>query len=68
MLCRDVGGMTDRHPLLTRHSEALDLFGDRVRTVRDDQWDLHALGPARALSPVTPSAVRKPPGTPRGTP
>ncbi|WP_189191056.1 maleylpyruvate isomerase N-terminal domain-containing protein [Streptomyces albiflavescens] len=31
--------MTGTKPLLTRHAEALDLLGDRVRTVRDDQWD-----------------------------
>ncbi|GAA5012670.1 TIGR03086 family metal-binding protein [Streptomyces siamensis] len=26
-------------PLLTRHAQALDLFGDRVRQVRADQWE-----------------------------
>ncbi|AVH61004.1 MULTISPECIES: TIGR03086 family metal-binding protein [Streptomyces] len=31
--------MTDTNPLLTRHTEALALFGDRVHTVRDDQWN-----------------------------
>ncbi|WP_246458983.1 TIGR03086 family metal-binding protein [Streptomyces himalayensis] len=27
------------NPLLARHSEALDLFTERVRAVRSDQWD-----------------------------
>ncbi|WP_369250245.1 TIGR03086 family metal-binding protein [Streptomyces sp. R41] len=31
--------MTGPNPLLIRHEEALELFGDRVHTVRDDQWD-----------------------------
>ncbi|MER5768220.1 TIGR03086 family metal-binding protein [Streptomyces sp. NPDC001985] len=30
---------TDVATLLSRHSEALALFGDRVHRVRDDQWD-----------------------------
>jgi len=30
--------MTATNPLLTRHAQALDLFGDRVHAVRDDQW------------------------------
>ncbi|MFI6488543.1 TIGR03086 family metal-binding protein [Streptomyces sp. NPDC050564] len=42
--------MTGTNPLLTRHAEALDLFGDRVHTVRDDQWD--------ALTPCADWAVR----------
>lgn len=42
--------MTGTDQLLTRHGEALDLFGDRVRTVRDDQWD--------APTPCTDWAVR----------
>jgi uncharacterized protein (TIGR03086 family) len=28
-----------QNPLLARHSEALDLFTERVRAVRPDQWD-----------------------------
>ncbi|WP_189189841.1 TIGR03086 family metal-binding protein [Streptomyces albiflavescens] len=38
------------NPLLTRHAEALDLFGDRVHAVRDDQWD--------APTPCTDWSVR----------
>jgi uncharacterized protein (TIGR03086 family) len=30
---------TSGHPLLARHSAALELFTDRVHTVRADQWD-----------------------------
>ncbi|MFF4347084.1 TIGR03086 family metal-binding protein [Streptomyces sp. NPDC001530] len=41
---------TDTNPLLARHAEALDLFGDRVHTVRDDQWD--------ASTPCTDWTVR----------
>ncbi|MGW0709575.1 TIGR03086 family metal-binding protein [Streptomyces sp. NPDC002643] len=29
---------TPAHPLLRLHGEALDLFGERVHAVRDDQW------------------------------
>jgi uncharacterized protein (TIGR03086 family) len=29
----------DRPPVLARHGEALDLFTERVHTVRADQWD-----------------------------
>jgi uncharacterized protein (TIGR03086 family) len=42
--------MTDVHPVLTRHAEALALFGDRVHTVRDDQWE--------AATPCTDWTVR----------
>ncbi|MFD4568355.1 TIGR03086 family metal-binding protein [Streptomyces sp. NPDC058475] len=42
--------MTAGNPLLTRHTEALDLFGDRVHAVRDDQWN--------APTPCTDWSVR----------
>ncbi|MGI5472089.1 TIGR03086 family metal-binding protein [Streptomyces sp. CA-132043] len=29
----------ESNDILRRHGEAIDLFGDRVHTVRDDQWD-----------------------------
>jgi uncharacterized protein (TIGR03086 family) len=41
---------TDGNPLLTRHAEALDLFGNRVHSVRDDQWS--------APTPCTDWSVR----------
>ncbi|MET9849795.1 TIGR03086 family metal-binding protein [Streptomyces ossamyceticus] len=34
----DTPGSAESHPLLARHAEAQDLFGDRVHAVRDDQW------------------------------
>ncbi|SPF00078.1 TIGR03086 family metal-binding protein [Streptomyces sp. MA5143a] len=34
----DTSGSAEPHPLLARHAEAQDLFGDRVHAVRDDQW------------------------------
>ncbi|MGW0822620.1 TIGR03086 family metal-binding protein [Streptomyces sp. NPDC002845] len=30
----------DTNPLLIRHGEALDLFGERVHAVGDDQWEV----------------------------
>jgi uncharacterized protein (TIGR03086 family) len=41
---------TDSNPLLTRHAEAVDLFGDRVHAVRGDQWS--------APTPCTDWSVR----------
>ncbi|GAB2917939.1 TIGR03086 family metal-binding protein [Streptomyces heilongjiangensis] len=34
----DASGPAEPRPLLARHAEAQDLFGDRVHAVRDDQW------------------------------
>lgn len=34
----DTSGSAEPHPLLARHAEAQDLFGDRVHAVRDDHW------------------------------
>ncbi|WP_048820293.1 TIGR03086 family metal-binding protein, partial [Streptomyces ipomoeae] len=34
----DTSDAAARNPLLTRHAEALDLFGSRVHAVRGDQW------------------------------
>jgi uncharacterized protein (TIGR03086 family) len=31
--------MTDPNPILTRQTEALELFGRRVHAIREDQWD-----------------------------
>ncbi|MFC0599216.1 TIGR03086 family metal-binding protein [Streptomyces palmae] len=41
---------TKQNPLLTRHAEALDLFSEKVRAIRPDQWD--------AATPCTEWSVR----------
>ncbi|KUJ70858.1 hypothetical protein ACZ90_00655 [Streptomyces albus subsp. albus] len=41
---------TAHNPLLTRHSEAVELFSDKVHAIRPDQWD--------AATPCTEWSVR----------